>query len=529
MGFNGFELGAEGPFSKKQNSSYMINYRYTMMDVMNAIGLFEVGGIPKYSDISFKLNVPTKKAGTFSLIGLGGLSSIKLEEDKGSGWTSDMPPGTQVYNGAKMGVLGLSNKYFISNNTRIETSLSTSYSCSFNDVDSLRNEEYSHYYSDNYNETRLLFSSKLISKINTKNTFQAGVIVEHFFFDFYDETYISKSDITINDIDIKENTGLYQGYAQLKHSISDDLFFNAGIHGQLFALNNSGIIEPRGGIKYALNNKHSLSLAYGLHGQIQPKLIYFVQTSSTISPDDYIFTNHALDFTKSHHFVVGYDYKINNNLRLKIEAYHQSLYNIPVEVRESYFSLVNYGANFYNDKVDSLTNSGIGKNNGIEITFEKFMSKNFYFLLTTSIYDSKYQGSDKIWRNTVFNGNYTVNLLAGYELPIKSNALSFNIKIVSAGGKRYIPINLEQSILNEETVYNYNEAYSLQYPDYFRADLRISFRKNSSKISQEWSFDVQNLTDHSNIFSQRYDNDTQSIVNILQMKFFPIGSWKIYF
>lgn len=282
------------------------------------------------------------------------------------------------------------------------------------------------------------------------------------------------------------------------------------------------MVEPRLGIGYNLSSNHALSLGYGLHGQTQPKFIYFIQTNLAKSPNEFTLTNRELGFSKSHHFVAEYDYRISTNLRLKIEAYHQMLYDIPVEKRTSYFSLVNYGANFYNEKVDSLINSGKGKNSGVELTLEKFLSKNFYFLLTMSLFDSKYQGSDKVWRNTAFNGNYTVNLLTGYELPIKTDALAFNIKVVTAGGKRYIPIHLEQSIL-------YAKAFTPQFNDYFRVDLRISYRKNSKSISQEWSFDVQNLTDHDNIFMQRYDNDTQSVVNVLQMKFFPIGSWKIYF
>ena len=529
MGFNGFELGAEGPISRKNNSSYMVNYRYTMMDVMSAMGMFEMGGVPKYSDISFKLSLPSQKVGTFSVIGLGGVSSIQLKEDTGSGWTSDMRPGTQVFNGSKMGVLGLTNKYFLSRSTRLETAISASYSNSFNDVDTLRGDAYTPFYSDNYNETRLVFSSKVISKINSRNTLQVGTIVEHFFFNFYDEEHRLGAEEVIHDTDIQDNTGLYQGFVQLKHSISDNLFINAGLHGQVFALNGSAMVEPRLGVRYNLNSQHALSLGYGLHGQTHPKFIYFVRTNHPNSPNDYTLTNRELGFSKSHHFVAGYDYRINANLRLKFEAYHQMLYDIPVEKGASYFNLINYGANFYNEKIDSLTNSGLGKNSGLELTLEKFLSKNYYFLLTTTLFDSKYRGSDGVWRNTAFNGNYTVNLLAGYELPIKTDALAFNIKMVSAGGKRYIPINLEQSILHGEAVYNYNEAYNPQFKGYFRVDLRISYRKNSRSISQEWSFDVQNLTNHDNIFMQRYDNHTQSVVNVLQMKFFPIGSWKIYF
>ena len=211
MGFNGFELGAEGPISRKNNSSYMVNYRYTMMDVMSAMGMFEMGGVPKYSDISFKLSLPSQKVGTFSVIGLGGVSSIQLKEDTGSGWTSDMLPGTQVFNGSKMGVLGLTNKYFLSRSTRLETAISASYSNSFNDVDTLRGDAYTPFYSDNYNETRLVFSSKVISKINSRNTLQVGTIVEHFFFNFYDEEHRLGAEEVIHDTDIQDNTGLYQG------------------------------------------------------------------------------------------------------------------------------------------------------------------------------------------------------------------------------------------------------------------------------------------------------------------------------
>ncbi|NOT38584.1 MAG: HAMP domain-containing histidine kinase, partial [Saprospiraceae bacterium] len=44
---------------------------------------------------------------------------------------------------------------------------------------------------------------------------------------------------------------------------------------------------------------------------------------------------------------------------------------------------------------------------------EKFYSKGYYFLFTTSIFESKYKASDGILRNTAFNGNYVVNLGEG--------------------------------------------------------------------------------------------------------------------
>jgi hypothetical protein len=276
---------------------------------------------------------------------------------------------------------------------------------------------------------------------------------------------------------------LYQSYFQMKNRLTDALTINWGLHSQLFVLNNSKMVEPRFGMSYSINSKQSINVGYGLHGQIQPRLIYFTQTLIDSSNPSYSLTNKELGFSKSHHFIAGYEW----------------------------------------------SNNGLGENMGLEFTLEKYLNKNFYFLLTASLYDSKYRGSDLIWRNSAFNGNYTVNCLAGYELPIKNDVLSINIKTVWAGGKRYIPIDIESSIATGEAVYDYSRAYSNKYKDYFRTDLRIAYRKNSKRISQEWSFDVQNLTNHRNIFTQRYDSGSKRLVDVLQMGFFPIGSWKIYF
>lgn len=533
-GFNGFELGAEGPISKKGGSSYMVNFRYTMMDLMSAMGMFDVGGVPKYTDLSFKIFVPTQKMGTFSLIGLGGMSQINLSDDgessgESSGWTSEMLPETDVLNGSKMGVIGLTHKYFLSEKSRIESSLSVSYSNSFTTVDSISTPHNFNFYNDSYSEISYSFSTKYTLKSSSRNTFQAGLTAELMDFNFFDETYVKPLNQFFQSTNSEGVSTLYQAYAQMKNRLNQALTINWGLHGQLFGLNNSLLIEPRLGLNYALNNQQNLSFGYGLHGQIQPRLVYFTQTLVDSMNTNYSLTNRALGFSKSHHFVAGYDWSITKNLRLKIEAYYQYLFNIPVERSSSTFSMSNYGANFHNESADSLINSGLGENKGLEFTLEKYMNKNFYFLLTASLYDSKYRGSDQIWRNTAFNGNYTVNGLAGYELPIKNDVLAFNIKVVWAGGKRYTPIDLESSALEGKAVFDYSNAYGAKFNDYFRTDLRISFRQNLKRISQEWSFDVQNLTNQQNIFSQRYDASSKKLVNVMQLGFMPLGSWKIFF
>ena len=63
VGFNGFELGAEGPFRKGKNASFLINYRYSTLSVFNALNIdFGTGAaIPQYQDLTFKTDFITKK------------------------------------------------------------------------------------------------------------------------------------------------------------------------------------------------------------------------------------------------------------------------------------------------------------------------------------------------------------------------------------------------------------------------------------------------------------------------------------
>ena len=103
VGFNGFEAGAEGPFSKNHKSSYLANFRYSTLEAMD--GLIDLGttGIPKYKDVSFKLSFPMKK-GRISVFGLGGDSEIAMLDSK-NGNEQDMysDEGQDLVNRSRMG------------------------------------------------------------------------------------------------------------------------------------------------------------------------------------------------------------------------------------------------------------------------------------------------------------------------------------------------------------------------------------------------------------------------------------------
>jgi hypothetical protein len=192
--------------------------------------------------------------------------------------------------------------------------------------------------------------------------------------------------------------------------------------------------------------------------------------------------------------------------------------------------MLNSGADFIISTRDSLVNEGTGRNYGIEFTIEKFFSKGYYFLITTSIFDSRYKGSDGVLRNTAFNSHYTSNLLAGKEFRIGKNSVFItDLKITYAGGRRYTPVDFEASRAAQQTVYVDSLAFSEQFDYYLRTDFKIGFRANSKKVTHELSLDIQNIFNRQNPFIVKFNIQKQIVTTIPQLGLIPILQYRLTF
>ena len=543
VGFNGFEVGAEGPFSKKSKASYIVNYRYSALDIMHAMGIdFGTGkAIPQYQDLTFKINLPTKKMGRFTILGIGGLSYIELndsEKEANSKDQSYVGSGADLDFGSDMGVLGLSHLYFFDENTRLNTYVSVQGSRARTAIDSLGFDANGHYipnsnykyYDSKNSEIKYSVSTHLKHKFSAKNNAKAGV-----YYELYSVSYIDSAKVTEpnfsgfqKNFDTQGSIPILRAYVQWQHKFSNTLTLNSGLYSQYVHLSKEATLEPRIGLKYAFAKKQSLSIGYGLHSQMQPRIFYFIQTH--LPDGSYIESNRNMKLSKSHQLVIGYDYLLGENFHFKTEAYYQYLFDIPVSESNPDYSVINTGTDFGSFYPDSLVNLGTGINYGLEFTIEKFLSKNFYFLATTSLFQSKYRGYNDVERNTAFNNNYIFNLLGGYEIKISRNgSIYIDIKGVYSGGQRYVPIDLEKSKQSNTTEYDWSKAYERRHDDYFRLDTRLSYKLNGKKISQEWAIDLQNVTNHQNLYSESYNPRTQSLSSDYQTGFFPMFLYRIHF
>ncbi|HTF81158.1 MAG TPA: TonB-dependent receptor [Cytophagales bacterium] len=538
VGFNGFEFGAEGPFSKKSRASYLINYRYSTLGVFKALGMnFGTGAaIPQYQDLSFKVNLPTGAKGQFQIFGVGGLSYVELLDSKQDTTKKDEllygNGGMDQYFRANTGMAGMSYNYFLNHNTSFKIGLLQAGAYNFFRQDSLSTN-----YSESYEnlkfktvDTRTTFTVQLNKKITAKTSFQVGTYLTRFGLN----TKVDYHRLWLNDwISLRNYEGsayLSEVYLQGKYRFNTKLTLNAGVHTQHFTLGNAFAVEPRVGVKYQLTDNQALSLGTGIHNQSQALIVYANRTRHL--DGTYSNTNENLGFTRAYHAVLGYDLRFSQFWRVKAESYYQYLDKVPVERRPGYYSLLNSGADFGIDDRDSLINKGTGFNYGLELTVERFLSKGFYSLLTTSLFDSKYKGSDGVLRNTAFNGNYVVNVLAGKEFKLgPKSTFMLDLKATVSGGKRYNPIDMNKSKLEQRTALDYTDPYGKQRPMYFRPDLKLTYRKGSKngKFTQEFSISLTNFVNHKNIFTESYDKNNDKVIKQYQQGFLPIPQYRILF
>jgi len=538
LGINGVELGAEGPISKKNGSSYLINYRYSTLEVFNKLGIrFGVSASPEYQDISYKVNVPTTKAGIFTLWGIGGKSKLTLldSERKATDW-SYITGGQDLVFATSMGATGVSHLYFFNSKTSGKLSLSVSGTDLDASVDTISPVDQSSFLDRKNKSTEANFIANytVSKKINAKNLIKLGATYQTIYFNAESYSYSNDYGKYIYDLNVKKSTAdLIQGFAHWQFRPTDKITINSGVHYQNFLLNKTSAIEPRLGLRFQVSKKQNISLGYGMHSQMQPTIYYFYETYIPTT-DSYFRSNRNLDLSKSQHAILSYDFNFAKDYRLKLEGYYQYIYNVPVQKNyQSSFSMINVGNALEGiPLVDSLENKGDGENIGIEFTFEKFFNKHFYYLATVSLYQSKYKGSNGAEHHTSYDGGYVLNALAGYEFNLgknKNRALSVDLKFTQAGGNRYTPIDIEKSKIYGEAVYIDEEAFSKQLKDYSRFDIKVSYKTNRKRTSQSIFLVVENIFDTKNILRESYDPVSQKVQQEYQLGLFPYFGYKIEF
>ena len=526
LGMFGTDFTVEGPFKKGGKASYLANYRYSSLALLEDVGIVDFdGGTPKYQDASFNFYLPTNKAGIFKIFGFGGLSNINTEvafSDKNDSIVETMDLKNHVGFGA------IAHSYIFNERTYIKSNISLS--STGNDIVIDKRISDSDYLLDanvSMAKYNIKSATTLHKKLNAKNKISAGIIYTNLFYD------LNLQDRKLNNqleqtYGVKESSSYQQLHGTWKHRFNEKLTLVSGLHILSFSLNNKYSIEPRVGLSYKVKNNQTLTAGFGVHSKIESLLDYTTNITDvngvTTQP------NRDLKLPKANHYILGYDFQFSENAHIKTEVYYQYLYDVPVENDPtSNYSTINqkeWSAN----KV--LVSEGEGRNFGLELTLERFFSQGFYYLATASIFESQYKTLAGNWEQTRYNGNINANLLIGKEFKVgsakKNKLIMISLKGGFQGANRSNPIDLEASIASgEEQLLSDN--FKEKQDDIVFLNFSAGYKVNRKKATHEIKLEVLNATNNNATVSNYYSDSQKSIESLYQWPLLPNISYTINF
>ncbi|MCO5258548.1 MAG: carboxypeptidase-like regulatory domain-containing protein [Crocinitomicaceae bacterium] len=548
LGFNGLEAGAEGPIHRKSRTSYLMNYRLSFLELLAKVFDFGTGtSVPKYQDAFLKINIPTAKSGTFSFVATGGMSDIHFtpkDTDKNNYSFEDLRSGSNT------GIVGITHQISHTSKYSFNTSLMASGVLSKTTIhtawkDAATNELMTEPYLKNrFNDFKMELHHFTHIKLDRKNFFKVGFYVDYFNNYYVQDLYINKLPNTpkqwIKGIDYSGDylqTNLFLNYL---HKFNDNIELVTGLAYKYLTLTNRQVVEPKLSASFKTGTRGTVSFGTGLYSKA-PSLVHVNLVDNQYANDGKLVSstknNTRLNYMKSAHAVAGYDFFITPKMHIKTELFYQYLFDV-ITARyatdsissDNVYAAINEFSFSFESMPRQMANNGIGENYGIELTIEQFLSKGFYFLVTGSLFNSRYKAVDGKWRNTRFASNIVTNALIGKEFRIKPKFnLLLDLKFTYMNGNRYIPILEEQSLLQNDAVFDYANTYTHYLPYFLRLDFKIGFKFEGKKITQEAGFEAQNITNRKNVYMQQYNPNTNKIETLYQTGILPMGLYRIYF
>jgi hypothetical protein len=526
-GVIGTDLTAEGPLPGTNGGSYLANYRYSTLALLDQAGIVDYQGVPRYTDAAFKLKLPAGKAGTFALFGVGGRSSILQEERSTEGDTLF----SRGDFGSRMGVIGLDHTRLIGDKSFLYTVLSLSgngSSTDYAETDLPAELPLEPRHVDDLGHWTWRFSTTLNTRLNAAHKLRTGVIVSLDRFRMLTDDWNIERQRMERQLDDRGQAASTQAFVSWMWRWNQRWSLTAGTHFLHFGLDGANSVEPRLGLRFQSSPVQAFTLGAGLHSRMESILTYLAQATDSLGRTTR--PNDDLGLTRAVHAVAGYERMLAEDVQLKVEAYYQYLFDQPVEDdASSSFWLGNMDGWF---TTRTLVNKGTGRNLGVELSAEKFFTHGWHALATLSLGRAEYKALDGVWRHARFDHGTVGNVLAEKEWKLgpagKDRVITTGIRYSRMGGQWSSPIDLQGSIAAEEQK-DGSPAMSVHGDPIGKLDLALAYRVGRSKVSHEFKADVQNVLDSRTPVYTYYDRRSRSIKTVDQLALLPVVQYVLRF
>ena len=488
MGLIGLDAASEGPLNKQKKSSYLLNYRYSTLAAVQSLLPEEAQGI-SYQDLSFKLSFPSLTKGTVEWWGLGlvdqsGQSPV-LDEDLRLYKQDLLDQDVRQY----MGASGIKYLKYIDNDLKQVVRTQLAFSISNTDLQTGQLTDDDQLAAKNQINNRqfsISFNSSLSTRFSKQHTNETGLKLRLLGYN------LSLAEATIpgklsSVLDQKGQSGLTTFYSNSSISVSSRTTLVGGLSLQYFGLTKKSLLEPRLSLTYQVSDRVKTGLGYGAHSRIEPLHHYLLENNSGTSG------NKDLRHSRAHHWVLNLEWSPSPNYLVKVEPYYQKLFDIPVTT-ESNLSLINIENDWFLD--EKLVNSGGGRNMGIDLTFERYMTRGFYSLVAASIFDSNYNMDGGPWLDTRYNLKYVGNVLIGKEFTWgkeSQSSLNINWRTTLLGGQPYQQIDESLSLESDEIIFDNESLFNNRFQTGLIHHFTINYQVSRPNITHAFSLKILNV------------------------------------
>lgn len=192
--------------------------------------------------------------------------------------------------------------------------------------------------------------------------------------------------------------------------------------------------SPRLSLSYRLSERLAWNFNSGIYYQ-RPSLVVmgYQENGRFVNRDDY-----KIKYIRSTHFVTGFEYSLpNSNSRITVEGFYKIYENYPFLLRDS-ISLANLGGDFGvvgNDRAASISE---GRSYGLEVLFQRKLTKGIYFLLAYTWVRSEFKDKNGKFVPSSWDNQHIVNFTGGIKF---GKNWEFGMRFLFSGGAPFTPFD----------------------------------------------------------------------------------------
>lgn len=279
--------------------------------------------------------------------------------------------------------------------------------------------------------------------------------------------------------------------------LNSRLLLSAGIRndGNTFTQDGNDLwrtLSPRVSASYRLSPGLSLNASVGRYHKIPPYTILGYRENG-------VNVNKDAAYIRSDHYVTGVEWQPETSTRITIEGFYKKYDNYPVSVDKG-ISLANLGGDFGVLGNERVTFNGKGKTYGVELMYQKRLTKNFYGILAYTYYYSLFTGADgRNYIPSAWDNRHLVSFTGGYKF---GRNWELGLRFRYQGEAPATPYNIFESLENypftNEPVLDYARINTLRLRAFNAADIRIDKKWNFRKWSFDLFLDIQNFYNSTN-------------------------------